>query len=143
MKLFDVNVLVYAHREDAPEHIRYRDYLEREINTGEVFALTRFILSGFLRIVTHPKIFVPPTPLKDALFFANQLASHPHAVFPQPSARQWSAFQRLCEQANVKGNLIPDAFIASIAMDSGCTLVTTDRDYGRFSGLRWIHPLSP
>ena len=141
MNLFDVNVLVYAHREDTPEHSRYRDYLESQINGGESFALTRFILSGFLRIVTHPNVFTPPTPLNEALLFANQLARHPQAVFLEPSEEQWSVFQQLCKKAKAKGNLIPDAFLASIAIDTGCTLITTDGDFSRFPGLRWSHPL--
>ena len=81
MNLFDVNVLVYAHREDTPGHSQYRRFLEAEINSGAPFALAGIVLSGFLRIVTHPKIFKPPTPLKDAAFYANQLAQHPNAVF--------------------------------------------------------------
>ena len=141
MNLFDVNVLVYAHREDAPGHSQYRRFLEGEINGGAPFALAGIVLSGFLRIVTHPKIFNPPTPLNEAILFANQLAQHPNAVFLKPSEKHWPAFIAACKQADAKGNLVPDAFIASLAIDSGCTLVTTDGDFSRFAGLRWRHPL--
>ena len=141
MKLFDVNLLVYAHREDAPNHLQYRELLEHEINSGEPFALATIVLSGFLRIVTHPRIFDPPSPLKEAILFANQVSQHPNAVFLKSSEKQWSVFLKICERAHAKGNLIPDAFIASLAIDSGCTLMTTDGDFMRFPGLRWLHPL--
>ena len=141
MKLFDVNVLVYAHREDSPNHIQFKRMLVDELDSGKVIALTSFILSGFLRIVTHPKIFNPPTPLDQALAFANQLARHPHTVFLKPTDQQWTIFTRMCEQVHAKGNLIPDALIASFAIDAGCLLITTDGDYSRFHGLQWRHPL--
>jgi uncharacterized protein len=58
---------------------------------------------------------------------------------PRPS--HWSIFVRLCEQANVTGNLVSDAYLAAVAIESGCEWITTDRDFARFPGLRWRHPL--
>lgn len=68
----DVNVLVYAHREDVAGHTDYREWLERLVNGDEAYGLATIVLSGFLRVVTHPKVFVKPTPLADALAFATQ-----------------------------------------------------------------------
>jgi predicted nucleic acid-binding protein len=59
-----------------------------------------------------------------------------------PGERHWDIFQRLCREANAKGNLIPDAYLAALAIESGAEWITTDRDYARFPGLRWRHPLS-
>jgi len=67
MLLPDVNILVYAHREDSPHHKQSLKWLETLINSDEAFAMSELVLSGFLRIVTHPKIFNPPSKLKDAL----------------------------------------------------------------------------
>ena len=69
MQLPDVNILVYAHRQDSPHHGTCIHWLETLINSDEAFAMSELILSGFLRIVTHPKVFDPPSPLQDALSF--------------------------------------------------------------------------
>jgi hypothetical protein len=58
-----------------------------------------------------------------------------------PGERHWDIFQRLCREVNAKGNLIPDAYLAALAIESGSEWITTDRDYARFPGLRWRHPL--
>lgn len=99
------------------------------------------VLSGFLRIVTHPRIFADPTPLDVALAFSSQIRDRPNCVAVNPGGRHWSIFAELCVVAGVKGNLVPDAWLAAIAIESGSEWITTDRDYARFPGLRWSHPL--
>lgn len=141
MQLADVNVLVYAHREDAPHHAACREWLETLVNGPESFALSELVLSGFLRVVTHPRVFALPSPLADALTFAEQLRSRPNAVLVAPGSRHWSIFQSLCVDAGTKGNLVADAYLAAMAIEAGCEWVTTDRDFSRFKGLRWRHPL--
>lgn len=69
MILADVNVLVYAHREDAADHRRFRDWLEAVVASPEAFGICDLVLSGFLRVVSHPRIFHPPTPFPRALAF--------------------------------------------------------------------------
>lgn len=140
MILPDVNVLVYAHRADAPNHAAYRRWLEEVINSDRAYGLSDVVLSGFLRIVTHPRIFAPPSDVVTALGFANQLRNQPNCVLISPGARHWAIFTNLCEQANVKGNLIPDAFLAALAIESGSEWITTDRDFSRFPDLKWRHP---
>ena len=140
MRMLDVNVLVYAHRQDSPQHQPVLAWLENLINSDEAFALSELVLSGFLRIVTHPKIFNPPSSWDDAHQFVKQLRGHPHAVIVAPQNRHWAIFTKLCEQANAKGNLIPDAYHAALAIESGSEWITTDRDFSRFSGLRWSLP---
>lgn len=141
MVLPDVNVLVYAHREDAPQHVAYREWLEGLANGNESFGLSELVLSGFVRVVTHPKVFSRPSPLGDALAFAAQLRERPNSVPVAPGGRHWDIFAALCAAAGAKGNLIPDAYFAAMAIESGCEWITTDRDYSRFRGLRWRHPL--
>ncbi len=141
MLLVDVNVLIYAHREDAADHRDYRKWLESMVRSEESFAVNDLILSGFLRVVTHPRVFDPPTPLKTAMAFAEAMRSQPNSVAVAPGARHWEIFSRLCLAAGAKGNLIPDAYLAALAIESGCEWITTDRDYSRFPGLRWRHPL--
>ncbi len=141
MILPDVNVLVYAYREDAPDHRAYRDWLEASVNADSAFGLSDLVVSGFLRIVTHPRIFVPPSSLADAMRFTEQLRSRPNHVAVVPGSDHWRIFRRLCDAAGVKGNLMPDAFFAAMAIEHGCEWITTDRDFARFPGLRWRHPL--
>ena len=141
MILPDVNVLVYAHRADAPKHAAYRRWLEDVINSDQAYGMTDIVLGGFLRIVTHPRIFDPPTDMATAVAFADQVRSQPNCVLISPGTRHWAIFTRLCEQAGVRGNLVPDAYLASLAIESGSEWITTDRDFSRFPDLKWRHPL--
>jgi hypothetical protein len=99
------------------------------------------VLSGFVRVVTHPRVFVEPTPLEVALEFADALRRSPASVSLVPGDRHWSIFVDLCRRADVAGNLVPDAFLAALAVEQGATLVTADRSFGRFPRLRWEHPV--
>ena len=137
----DVNILVYAHRRDMPEHAAYRDWLEARANSDAAFGLSDLALSGFMRVVTHPKVFRTPSSLADALTFVDQLRSRPNRIAVAPGARHWDIFARLCRTVGAKGNLIPDAYFAALAMEHGCEWITADRDYSRFPGLLWRHPL--
>jgi uncharacterized protein len=139
----DVNVLVYAYREDAPRHRAYRDWLEDTVNGDEAYGLADIVLSGLLRVVTHGRVFLPPSPVRHALEFAGTLRDHPNCVRVAPGPRHWEIFARLCREAGVKGNLVPDAYLAALAIESGSEWITTDRDYSRFPSLRWRHPLAP
>jgi uncharacterized protein len=142
MVLIDVNVLVYAHRRDSQHHIGCRRWLEGCINSEEAYGMSDFVLSGFLRIVTHPRIFKSPSRLEDALRFADEVRSPANCVLIAPGARHWEIFTRLCREAGAKGNLVPDAYLAALAIESGSEWISTDRDYTRFPGLRWRHPLN-
>lgn len=141
MILPDVNVLVYAFRDAAPEHQAYRRWLTEAVATDHPFAISELVLSGFVRVVTHPRVFDPPTPVDAAMAFANALRNQPNAVVISPSARHWDTFERLCTAVGAKGGLVADAYLAALAIDAGCEWITSDRDFSRFPGLRWRHPL--
>jgi len=143
MRLVDVNVLVYAFREDAPRHADYRSWVQSLVSSDEAYAVSHQVLSGFLRVVTHPRVFHPPTPLEPALAFADAFRDRPNAALVAPGGRHWEIFTVLCRETDARGNLIPDAWLAALAIESGCEFVTTDRDYARFPRLRWRHPLAP
>src|SRR2546426_10605494 len=127
MLLIDVNVLVYAFREGAPNHPAYRRWLDGVVASREPVGIVDLILSGFLRVVTHPRIFSPPVPLERALEFAESLRSAPAAVPLAPGERHWALFTDLCRVAGARGSLIPDAFLAALAIEHGCEWVTEDR----------------
>jgi len=142
VKLFDVNVLVNAYREDAEHHEQCRSVIEETVASPAAFGLTSVVLSGFLRIVTHRRVFKTPSSLVDAIEFVDVLSAMPQAVAISPGARHWDIFTGLCLDARATGNLIPDAYLAAIAIESGCEFVTTDRDFARFDGLTWTDPLA-
>lgn len=141
MDLIDVNVLVYAHRADTPDHDAYRRWLEDVIQSDQAYGMSDIVLSGFLRIVTHPRIFDPPNTMDTALAFVDAVRNQVNCVHIAPGPRHWEIFTRLCQSAGVRGNLVPDAYLAALAIESGSQWLTTDRDYSRFPGLRWRHPL--
>ena len=142
MQLIDVNVLVYAFREDAPGHAAYRAWLEALLASDEAFAVSDQVLASFLRVVTHPKVFHPPTPLEAAVAFVEAFRGQPNAVTVNPAGRHWEIFLRTSRDAGARGNLLPDAWLAALAIEHGCELVTTDRDFARFAALRWHHPMA-
>lgn len=143
MRMLDVNVLIYAHREDSPEHERYADYLQRLVTAPEPYAVSELVLSAFLRLVTNRKIFKPPTPMAVALRFCSRLTERPQAVPIRPGRRHWQLFVELIEAADVEGPLTADAYLAALAMEHGCELISADSDFARFPGLRWSHPMAP
>jgi toxin-antitoxin system PIN domain toxin len=140
MLLTDANVLVYAHREDALDHARFREWLEATIESDSAYGVSEIVLSGFIRVVTHPRVFRDPSPLERALAFAGEIRDRPNAVNIAPGPRHWEIFTRFCREGGVKGNLVSDAYLAALAVESGCEWITTDRDFARFPGLEWRHP---
>lgn len=140
----DVNVLIYAHREDGHlEHPRFASWLSSVATGPEPFALSVLALVGLVRIVTNPRIFKRPSSLDEALDFATQLVRRPTARIVGPGPAHWKLVTDLCRGAGATGKLVADAQHAAVAIEHGCTLVTTDGDFARFRGLRWHHPLMP
>jgi uncharacterized protein len=86
-------------------------------------------------------VFARPTPLEAAIAFCETLRSQPNATVLAPGVRHWQIFTALCTRVEARGNLIPDAYLAALAIESGSEWITTDRDYHRFPGLRVRHPL--
>jgi toxin-antitoxin system PIN domain toxin len=140
MVLPDVNVLVYAHRSDAVHHPGCRRWLESVLASDQAFGVSELVLSGFVRVVTHPAIFNPPSTLIQALGFANEVRSPEHAVPVVPGPRHWEIFEKLCREADARGNLVADAYLAALAIETGSEWISTDGDYARFPGLKWRRP---
>lgn len=137
----DVNVLVHAFRADAPRHAEYQEWLRASFSAREPVGLSELVLSGVVRVLTHPRVFAPPTPLDNALTFTEALRAQTNSVLVHPGPRHWEIFTNLCRAGGAKGNLVPDAYLAALAIEHGCEWITSDRDFARFPGLRWRHPL--
>lgn len=141
MRCIDVNVLVYAHRPESPDHDRYATWLQDARVGDEPLGLSDLVLSGFVRIVTHPRVFKEPTPLASALAFVDALRATPNALEVAPGHRHWGIFVNACRTADARGNLVPDAYLAAMAMERGATWWSADRGFSRFPELKWRHPL--
>ena len=141
MLLPDVNILIYAHREDESTHRAYRVLLERLVSSGEAFGLSVLVAVGFVRIVTNRKIYDDPTPLEVALASVDRIASSPGCRLVTPNADHLAQVGELCRATAATGKLVADAQHAAVAIAEGCTWVTRDRDFARFArhGLRWEH----
>ena len=136
----DVNVLVAAYRTDDQRHDDVRRWLEEAVNGPEVVGLSDIVAAGFLRVVTHPRIFATPTPLEQALVQVESLWAADGVVRVSPGRSFPGVFARLCHEADARGNLVADAACAATAIEAGATWVSLDRDFARFAGLSWTVP---
>lgn len=141
MILCDVNVCIYAFRRDAENHPQYKAWLEKAFNAEPAVGVSEMVLSAVVRIATHPRIFVHPSKLEEVMGFTHFLLEQPNTVRIMPGPHHWNIFTQLCRKVEAKGNLVTDAYFAALAIESGCEWITTDRDFSRFPGLRWRHPL--
>jgi len=141
MILPDVNVLVYAWRPDADRHEEYRRWLEANAFSDHSFGLSDLVLSGFLRVISHTDVVGRQNTVSEAFHFIEMLRGRPNCVVFAPGARHWKIFLDLCQKSGARGNMIPDAYHAALAIEHGCEWITTDRDFARFPDLRWRHPL--
>jgi toxin-antitoxin system PIN domain toxin len=140
MILPDVNILLYAFRIDSRRHSDYHGWLEDTLNGDAPFGISSQTLASLIRISTHPRIYVNPSSLEEALSFCAAIVDSPGCTIVHPGDRHWSIFSGLCRDARVKGNLVQDAWFAALAIESGCEWITTDGDYARFPRLRWREP---
>ena len=140
MILPDVNILVNAFRVDARDHALCREWLEGVVNGESRYGISPQVLSGVVRVATHSKVFARPSRLAETIEFCNFLLEQPACMVIRPGDQHWSIFCRLCNEADARGNLVPDSWFAALAIESGCEWITLDRDYARFPGLRWRVP---
>lgn len=141
MLMPDVNVLIYAHRADAPFHVPYHQWWNVVVNDPRPFAVSAQVAIGFVRIVTQPTMPGGPTPLVGALAFIDDILTRTNCRLIVPEADHWSHTSRLCRETKAVGKLVADAQHAAIAIAAGCTWVTRDKDFARFvpHGLDWQH----
>ena len=141
MILPDVNVLVYAFREEATRHAEYAQWLSALLDGDDELALHDTVLSGFVRGVTNPRITADPAPPSIARDFVTELRTAARARWSAPGHSTWEVFGRLVDQdAGIRGNRVPDAYLAAVAITHGCRLATADRGFARYPGLRFFDP---
>jgi uncharacterized protein len=140
MILPDVNVLIYAFRQDMPQHAVCRSWLEDVVTADARFGLSPLALNALVRITSHPRTFIAPSSVEEAFGFCDDLLGQPHCEIIEPGERHWGVFRRLCLETGTRGPRVTDAWFAALAIESGCDWITFDRDFARFPGLSWRQP---
>ncbi len=138
MILFDVNILIYAHRADQARHDFFRERFEQTLAAAEPCAISAAVATGFVRILTQPNFPNGPTPLSEALAVIDSLVAPGICQWLQPGIRHWHLVAELCRTGQAVGKLVSDASHAALAIEHACTWVTRDTDFQRFTqnGLR-------
>jgi len=133
----DTNILVYADREESPFHNTALRAVRQLAEGDEAWAIPIFCVGEFLRVVSHDRLFDPPTPASDAVESMASLLASPSARLLVPGDRYLSLLRSLIAESKVQGNLVFDAQIAAVCLEHGATtLLTEDRDFARFRSLK-------
>jgi len=140
LKLLDVNVVLAAHRDDHPQFGSARAWLEETLERGEPFSVIDLVAGSFIRIATNSRVFPTPTPPPAAFAYLRALRSQPAHLALAPGTRHLDHFERLCVGFEAAGDLAPDAQLAAVAVEHGAEVVSFDRDFARFEGIRWSRP---
>jgi toxin-antitoxin system PIN domain toxin len=142
MILVDVNLLVYAYNKTAPQHTAARKWFEALISGDEPFLLSWHSILGFLRIATNSRAAENPYAPEEAVEIVDQWLSHPHVKVAQPGDNHWRILRALTTEGQCRGQLVPDAHLAALAIEHGARLATHDRGFARFTGLDVLYPLA-
>lgn len=140
MKLLDVNVVVAAARPDHVHHDLVTRWLDHVLQQGHGFTVPDVVLASFVRLVTNQRVFSEPTAPATAFDYLRRIQAHPSFAAVVPGQAHLMHFERLCLEFEVVGSRVADAYLAAIAIEHGCTLVSLDRDFARFDDLDWERP---
>jgi toxin-antitoxin system PIN domain toxin len=133
----DTNILVYAHREELPQHAAARTRLIALAEGDAPWAIPVFCLGEFVRVVTHPRLFDPPHTIDEACGALDRILGSPSLRILNPGERFWALLAAAAREADATGNLVFDAQLAALCRENGVSaLLTEDRDFDRFAGLR-------
>lgn len=137
----DINLLVFAHNADAPHHDAARGWWEALLSGDEPVGLPWVVILGYLRIMTHPAVLEQPLRPAEALADVRGWLARPNVELLPPGPRHLDLLGNLLGSLGVAGNLTTDAHLAALAVEHQAELHSNDRDFARFSGLRWRDPL--
>ena len=141
LRMLDVNVLVNAYNTAAPDHPAYVALVDGLRQGPELYSVSSTAFTGFLRIVTHPNLLEQPASPEEGLDFCEALRDSPAFIDLGPGPRHWDLFRKTCLESDARGNLVFDIWLAALAVEHGAEWLSADRDFKRFPGLRWRHPL--
>lgn len=138
----DVNLLLYVTIDAFPQHAAAKAWWETAVNSTELIGLADPAIFGFLRISTNPRVIRPPLPIMDATGLVDEWLAEPNVRWAEPGPRHLELAFALLRPIGTAGNLTTDAQLAAIAIENDATLCSSDADFARFDGIRWIDPLA-
>lgn len=141
MILIDANILVYSHVSTFAQHEHVRRWFDERLTGTAAVGIPWVSFLAFLRLVTNPRIFDRPEPMGDAWRQVEDWLGCDSVWLPQPAERHAALLGDLLRAPGVTANLVPDAHLAALALEHGLQLCSTDGDFARFPGLRWLNPL--
>jgi len=136
--LVDANVLIYAVDADSSHHAKARAWLEETLSGTARVGLAWVVLLAFLRLTTHPAVMRRPLAVERALEYVD---GQPFVELVRPGAKHWPLLRTLLAATGAAGNLTSDAHLAALSLENGAEICSTDRDFGRFPGVRHVNPL--
>ena len=142
MILVDANLLLYAYHPKAEQHEASRAWLEASLSGSQLVRFAWLTVWAFLRISTNPRVFERPLSASEAGTAVSSWLGQPSVGILEPGERHWEILQKVMKEGQTTGPLVMDAVLASLAIEHGATLHTTDRDFARFPGLKWTDPLA-
>jgi len=140
--LIDANVLLYAKFTDFPQHDVARQWLDDRLCQPDPVGIPWVSLTAFARIATNRRIFDRPLTAEATAAQVKQWAGRRNVWFPSPGDRFTQLFTDLLIATQAIGNLVPDSYLAALALEHGLTIVSTDSDFARFHQVKWENPLA-
>ena len=137
----DINLLVHAYNRESPRHTGARDWWEDRLNGTEPVGLAWVVMLGFIRLTTNRQILTHPWSASDACATVRLWLERPVVTALQPGDRHAEILFGLLAAVGTAGNLTTDAHLAALAIEHQAELHSTDTDFARFKGLRWVNPL--
>jgi toxin-antitoxin system PIN domain toxin len=141
MMLIDANLLLYAYDSASEQHRAAADWLKASFSNPEPVGLAWITILAFLRIATNPRMRAQPFTSSEAMAVVDEWLERPNISILAPTERHWPILKELVPKAQVRGQLMMDAHLATLAIEHGAVLCSNDRDFSRFPGLQWMNPL--
>lgn len=142
MILIDANLLLYAYDTASPRHLAARRWFEATMSDEPDVRFGLMTLLAFVRLGTDQRVFEQPLSPAEAVGLVRSWLDRPNVSIAQPSERHWAALADVAEASKARGPVLMDAHLATLTMEHGARLATTDRDFTRFAGLRYVDPLA-
>jgi toxin-antitoxin system PIN domain toxin len=139
----DANLLIFAHNRDAPYHQLAKEWLQDLMRSRKPVGLPWIVISGFIRLSTHPRLLKEPVTVEEAIGITRSWLARNNVRIIEPGSRFQDLFFSGIEKLGTAGNLTTDAYLAALAIEYQAELHSCDTDFHRFPGLRWRNPLLP
>jgi len=141
MTAVDANLLLYASDISSAHHVASRRWLENTLSGEEPLGIAWAVVLAFLRVGTNPRIRKNAFSLEEAVAIVASWLERPNVILLNPGERHWGILREMMTKGQARGPLVTHAHLAALAIEHGCTLATTDRDFARFPGLNFFNPL--